>query len=330
MNTIRTDRGEVTAARRGLALMTLLAGTLLLPGFAPAAAAGATEVATLKVLASMPAYGALATAIGGEQVEVTVLCRPGQDMHGVTATPSLVARVRSADLLFHTGLDAELWLGPLLRSSGNLQLLPGNPRSVELSAGIALLDVPQRVDRSQGDVHAFGNPHVWTDPLAVRIMAGHVLAALVAAAPEHADGFRERHRVFHERLTDAVLDWLVRFKELKGKPVAVYHRSWSYFLRRFGIEEVAALEPKPRVAPTAGHLASTLEVMRERDAKVVIREPWCAPDAAEFVAREVGGRVVDLSTHPGWPDGTGDILEHFEHNLSVLAEALGVSVPPRS
>ena len=311
-----------------LLLAALAAGPAAPPAPLPAPLPAARE-GPLHVLCTVPCYGALARAIGGDLVDVTVLCRPAQDIHSVTATPSTVERIRQADLLFYTGLDAELWLDPMLRSSGNLGLLPGHPGAVVLSDGIPLREVPSKVDRSQGDVHAFGNPHVWTDPLAVRTMAAHVKDALVAALPAQATGIEARHKAFHDRLTSALVDWLTRYRGLKGRKVVVYHRAWAYFLERFGLVEVGSLEPKPRVAPTAAHLAEVIGTMKAAGATVILREPWCAPDAADFVARAVDGQVVEIATHPGFPEGTDDIIDHFEHNLRAIADALGVEAAPR-
>jgi zinc/manganese transport system substrate-binding protein len=309
-------------------LKTLCLSLLLLATSAAAATDPAPPSAAgpLKIIATVPTYAALAREIGGELVEVTTLCRPGQDIHGVSATPSQVERIRSADMLLYTGLDLELWLDPMLRSSGNHDLLPGNPRSVEMSAGAKLKEVPITVDRSKGDIHAYGNPHVWTDPVIVRLMAQHVRDALVEALPEHADEITARHKAFHDRLTASLVDWLTRYSPLKGQRVVVYHKSWAYFLDRFGLVDEGALEPKPRVAPTASHLQEIIAAMKADHVRVVLREPWQAPDAAEFVAQATGARVLELTTHPDPFENGDDILEHFEHNLAALAQALEVEV----
>jgi zinc/manganese transport system substrate-binding protein len=307
------------------AAMTILRALsmLLLAGLALAAAPHPAE--PLKVIATTPTYGALAREIGGELVDVVVLCRCGQDLHAVSATPSLMGRLHDADLLLYTGLEAELWLDPMLRGSGNLELLPGNPGAVMMSDGVPLKEVPAEVSRRQGDVHAFGNPHVWADPLAVRIMAAHVADALAAALPEQAEQIRARQQAFHERLTHAVIGWLKDYAALKGAAVVTYHTSWPYFLERFGLVRAGTIEPKPRVAPTPSHLQDLIETMQARQVRVIIREPYQAPDAAAFVAEATGATVVELSTHPGCPEGTEDIVEHFQHNLDALAAALGVT-----
>jgi zinc/manganese transport system substrate-binding protein len=241
-----------------------------------------------------------------------------------------VERIRDADMLLYTGLDLEIWLDPMLRSSGNLDLLPGNPRAVEMSVGVKLKEVPSQVDRSKGDIHAMGNPHVWTDPIAVRVMADHVRDALVAALPDQKDAIEARAKAFHDQLTSKLVDWLTRYGPLKGQRVVVYHKSWAYFLDRFGLVEEDSLEPKPRVAPTASHLSEVIDAMKSDNVRVIIREPWQAPDAAEFVAEATGAKVLELVSHPEPRGGGKAILDNFDANLRQIADALGVKVAARS
>jgi zinc/manganese transport system substrate-binding protein len=280
--------------------------------------------AGLKVIATVPTFGALAREIGGDLVNVTVLCRCGQDLHSVSATPSLMARVAGADLLFYAGLDAELWLEQMMRGAGNLDLLPGGTGAVDMSVGVRLKEVPTDISRRLGDIHAFGNPHYWTDPIAVRLCAKRVSDALAAALPAQAQAIRARYEAFNERFTKATIRWLTEYKGLKGRSVVTYHRSWPYFLDRFGVTRLDTVEPKPRVAPTASHLSELIGSMKAADVTVIIREPYQSPDAAEFVAEATGATVIELTTHPGCPEGTDDIIAHFDHNLAALAGALGV------
>jgi zinc/manganese transport system substrate-binding protein len=305
-------------------MKTTLALTLLLAGLGVQPAAPAQR---LKIVATMPTYAALAIELGGDLVEVTTICRPTQDPHGVTGTPSLVERIRGADLLLHTGLDLELWLDQMLLASGNRDIAPGGPHAVDMSVGVHLKEVPTQVDRSKGDVHALGNPHIWTDPINVRLMAGRVRDGLVAALPGQREAIEARAKAFHDRLTAAVVDWLTRYAGLRGRKVVVYHRSWIYFLDRFGLVEAETLEPKPRVAPTASHLAEVIDVMKAQDVRAVIREPWQSPDAAEFVARATGAQALELVQHPESASGGEGIIGNFDDNLTALARALGAEVP---
>lgn len=282
----------------------------------------APQATPLKVLATMPTYGALAQEFGGDQVDVVTLVRPGQDPHGFQATPSIMARARHADLLLATGLDAEAWLDGMLRSTDNTHLLPGSPQSLAMSDGITLKEVPSVVSRSGGDIHAFGNPHVWADPLAVRSMAERIADALAAALPEHADEIQARHAAFHQRLTAALVRWITAFRALKGQGVVVYHPSWIYLLDRLGVQQIETIEPKPRVAPTASHLEEVIATMKARDVKVILREPYNNPDAAEFVAERTGATVLTLATMPGWTPGTDDVLAYFDISITALHDAM--------
>lgn len=280
----------------------------------------------LHVVATIPTYALLAEELGGDLVDVVSVCRPGQDLHGVMATPAFMARVQGADLLLYTGLDAELWLDGMLRGAGAVHLLPGNPNAVVMSQDTPLKEIPTIMDRSQGDVHAFGNPHVWTDPLAVRGMATIVADALVRLRPAHEAVIREREEAFRLRLTKALVRWLTDYAGFKGTKVVTHHQSWRYMLDRFGMLRVGTLEPKPRVAPTTGHLTQLVERMQAQEVQLVIREPWQPPQAAEFVAERTGAMVLELSTLPGYHEGTDDIVSHFEHNFAAIARALELPV----
>lgn len=280
------------------------------------------EAPRLKVLASIPTYGNLAEQIGGELVEVVTVCRPGQDLHAVTGTPSILARARDADLLLYTGYDAEAWLWDLMRGSGNGRLLPGQPGTIPLGAGMTLRNVPTFVSRDQGDVHAFGNPHLWTDPLNVRTMAVRVRDALIEALPDHAEALRARHAAFHRRLTVKLVEWLTAAKPHAGQQVVVYHWSWIYLLDRLGLVRAGAIEPKPRVTPTVADLERLVAMMREEHIRVVIREPYQHPRGSEYVCERTEATELLLSTHPGFPEGTEDVIDHFDHVIGSILGAL--------
>lgn len=308
-----------------LALFAPVAGAAVLFGpetTTPPVPATSAAVETLKIIATLPTYGDLAQEIGGDLVDVTVICRPTQDMHLVGATPSLMARVQHADMVLYTGLDAEPWLDPMLRGSGNFNLLPGSSGAVTMSDGVQVKEVPSVLTRSEGDIHAYGNPHVWTDPLAVRVMAATLKDALVKALPNHATEIEARYKDFNDRLTKALVGWLTQYSRLKGKKVVTFHLSWPYFLDRFGIETVGTIEPKPRVAPTASHLQELIDTMKAEKVRVIIREPFQDPEATDFVARATGATVLELQTHPDGTPETQGIIAHFEHNLKELAAAL--------
>jgi len=310
-----------------LALLAVAAVPATQPDAAAGSAPGPAPEEPLKVIATLPTYGDLASEIGGDLVDVTVVCRPTQDMHLVSITPSVMARVQHADMVLYTGLDAEPWLDPMLRGSGNFNILPGSAGSVAMSDGIPIKDVPDVLSRAQGDIHAYGNPHVWADPLAVRTMAATLRDALSKARPEHAAEFEARCKAFTDRLTKALVGWLKDYGRLKGRKVVTYHPSWPYFLDRFGIGLAATIEPKPRVAPTASHLQEVIDVMKSGGVSVIIREPFQDPDATEFVRSATDATVLELTTHPDGEQNGQAIIDHFARNLAAVAAALDAAAP---
>ncbi|MFT7464633.1 MAG: zinc/manganese transport system substrate-binding protein [Pseudohongiellaceae bacterium] len=327
MNSDIIKRGTTESRRAQLILCLVIAfaGTTLAQTNTPARPA-----TPLKILATLPTYGELAREIGGDLVDVLVICRPGQDIHAVSATPSMMARCRRSQLLLYTGLDAELWLPSLLRGSGNTALLPGSAGAINLSQNIALKQVPIELSRAQGDVHAFGNSHLWTDPLAVRTMAATVRDALIRALPAHKEELSHRHSEFHTTLTLALVGWLTEAKPLLDKPVVVYHRSWIYLLDRLGLVEAGTIEPKPRVQPTARHLNELVAAIDDGHVAMILREPFHFPDATDFLQERTHSKVLLLSTHPGFPEGVDGIIAHFDYNISALVAAQKQADAPAS
>src|SRR5216110_2249005 len=149
--------------------------------------------AALKVLATTPDWGALTQELGGEHVNVYVATTALQDVHRVEAKPSLVARARSADLVVATGAELEVgWLPVLIQESGNSRIQPGTAGYFEAASALHLLEVPGRVDRSMGDIHPLGNPHVQLDPHNIAIIAKALSARLALVDPANAAYYAAR------------------------------------------------------------------------------------------------------------------------------------------
>ncbi len=229
--------------------MKLLLLVLLAIAAMPAAAA-------LKVFATVPEWGALAREIGGDRVQVFTATTALQDAHHVDARPSLIARARSADLLIATGADLEGgWLPGVQRESGNPRIQSGQPGYFEAAQHVRLLDVPARLDRADGDVHAAGNPHVQTDPRNVLAVGAGLAARMAQLDPANAAAYRSGHVAFAERWRTQIKRWEAQAAPLKGVAVVSQHKAWAYLYDWLGMREVAALEPKPGVEPSVAHLA---------------------------------------------------------------------------
>src|SRR5574337_2000241 len=204
--------------------------------------------AALHVLACEPEWGALAHELGGNLVDVAVATNALQDPHQIQARPSLIARARNADLVVCTGAELEIgWLPVLLQQSGNARVQPGQPGNFAAADYVRKLDVPAQLDRSQGDVHAAGNPHIQTDPRAIERVAVALAARLAQVDPAHAADYAQREAAFAQRWRDAIARWSAQAAPLKGLPVVSQHKGFVYLYDWLGLKEVAVLEPKPEI-----------------------------------------------------------------------------------
>lgn len=258
--------------------------------------------AEVRALACEPEWGALLREIGGDRVEVSVATTAMQDPHRIEARPSLIAAARRADLLVCTGADLEIgWLPLLQRESGNGRIQRGQPGHFEAAAQLALLEVPVAPDRSQGDIHAAGNPHVHLDPRRLVPVAVALAGRLAEIDPAHADEYRERGRRFAEDWEARIVDWERRGMALRGMRVAVHHRYWAYLIDWLGMEEIADLEPKPGLDPSAAHLARVLEQLRERPVRAVLHASHQSSRPANWISRRAGIPAVELPFTVGAP-----------------------------
>ena len=278
--------------------------------------------APLNVFATVPEWGALAREIGGDKVNVFVATHGLQDPHRIDAKPSLIARVRNADLVVATGADLESgWLPVVLRESGNARVRLGAPGHFEAARLVAMLEVPTRLDRADGDVHAEGNPHVQTDPRNI-LKVGEALAARMAQLDAaNAASYRANFQAFAARWQANIARWEKAAAPLRGLPVAVQHKSLSYLVAWLGLREVATLEPRPGVEASAGHLADLLQRARAQSPRMVLRAAYESPRAAEWYAREARVPLVVLPFTVGGSDAARDLASLFDDTLARLVQS---------
>ncbi len=272
-----------------------------------------------RIVATTSTFASIVKEITGDWAQVDYIASPQQNIHFIVPNPKDVLRVKKADVFVHGGLDLEAWRDPLLDATGRRDFISGGSRSIDVSKGVPLLEVPGSLSRAQGDIHAFGNPHYWTDPENAKVIADNIASALSGMYPDQAQFFLSRAGDFKKRIDAKIQEWTQILSAYKGEPVVVYHESWPYFLERFGIEELGTLEPKPGIPPTPKHLQEIVEKMRSRNAKVIIREVFHEKRTADKVARETGARVVTLEQEAG--QSGGDYIAFIEKNVSALAAA---------
>ena len=275
--------------------------------------------AALNILATTPEWGALATEIGGDKVNVYVATTALQDVHRVEARPSLMARARNADLLIATGADLEVgWLPVLQRESSNSKIQIGNLGYFEAAQAVRLLDVPASVDRSMGDIHPFGNPHILLDPHNIARVGNALTKRLSGIDSASKEVYEARNKAFQERMSKAMAQWETKAAPLKGTPVVVYHKDQEYLLNWLGLREVGSLEPKPGVPPSTGHLTDLLQRLQKEPAKVILINAYNDPKPATWLAERAKIPVVTLPYTVGGSKEANDLFGLFDDTIAKL------------
>jgi len=279
-----------------------------------ALAAPAVSHAKLNVAASTTDLASIAASVGGDQVDVFAIARPGADPHRIEALPSYMVKVSRAKLYLKVGLGLDQWAGAIVDGSRNSSV-----QIVDCSRDVRVLEKPTgKVDASMGDVHPDGNPHYWLDPRNGAIVASTIADALAKADPTNAAQYRARAEAFGK---DAQAAWernADAAKKLASHAIFTYHRSWSYFADAFGFEVVNTVEPVPGIPPTAKHLAELVDQAKARKVGLLIQEPYFSSDGGKFLAREAGVRQVIEAASCDTPTA-GSYLQHFDGLLAALA-----------
>lgn len=317
----------------GTALVTAAALLLVTP---PAPGTAATDSVTQdgpRVVTSLTTYGSIAREIVGDRGEVVAIADGAENPHFVTPRPSLVLQLRRADMFVVTGLDLELWIPAIEDKANNAKVRPGAPGYVTASTGIDLLDVPESVSRGGGDIHAFGNPHIWTSPVNAVIVGGNILAGLKRVAPENAAYYEQRYAAWKDRMirafageevvdllgadavfglardhklldflaeqsyqrhpmTDRLGGWLKAAESFRGGHMVCYHKEWDYFSRAFGVRCDEYVEPKPGIPPTPRHVADVIQLMRDRDIRVLFSTNYFDRNQVRSVAARTNSVAV--------------------------------------
>jgi len=278
--------------------------------------------ADVNVFACEPEWGALAQELGGKLVSVYNATTALQDPHQIQARPGLIAKLRQADLLACTGSELEIgWLPVLLRQGGNSHVQPGQSGYFMATEHVEMLEVPSSVDRSQGDVHAGGNPHIQTDPRNIGKVAKAMADTLQGIDSKHATEYAARYQAFDQRWQASITRWEKEAAPLRGIKVVVHHKSWVYLFNWLGIEEVATLEPKPGVPASAGHLSQLLETLQKQPAKMIIRTAYEEDRPSLWLSDRSHIPAVNLPFTVGGSDGAKDLTGLYDDTLSKLLSA---------
>ncbi|RME34152.1 MAG: zinc ABC transporter substrate-binding protein [Gammaproteobacteria bacterium] len=273
----------------------------------------------VRVFACEPEWAALAREVGGERVEVYSATTAMQDPHRIQARPALIARLRRADLLICTGAQLESgWLPLLLRRARNPAVQPGRPGHLLIADQMRLLERPERLDRSRGDIHAAGNPHVHLDPRRIATAARLLHQRLNRVDAASAGDYTRNLEHFLAGWEAAMADWNRRAAWLRGQRVVVHHRGWSYLLDWLGLTEAGVLEPLPGVPPSATHLAALREHLAGEGVLAILRATYQDARPSQWLSGQTGIPAVALPFTVGGSEDAGDLRGLFEAILHRL------------
>lgn len=294
---------------------------LLLPGIILSGSAFSAE--RLRVVTTTEDLASIAREVGGERVEVKAIARGYQDPHFAEPKPSYLMLLRRADLLVAVGLELEVaWLPALVKQCRNPRLL--TPQGyLDASEGCEVLERSTGpASRAEGDTHPLGNPHYWLDPANGAVIARRLARKFSALAPGHSPYFEARRDDFLKRLDEAVKGWGERAEKFRGTKVITYHRSWSNFARRFGLDVVDYVEPKPGVPPSSAHTFALIEKIKVEKIPLILIEPYFDLKLPDRVAERSGARVLVLYPSVGGAEDIDDYIALFEHDLTLIERAL--------
>jgi len=278
----------------------------------------------LNVIATTEDLASIAAEVGGDHITVESIAKGYQDPHFVEAKPSFIVKLTKADVLILVGRELEIgWLPVLINQSRNSKIQQGGPGYLDASLQAQILDVPGgQVTRAEGDVHPLGNPHYWMDPENGKIIAKEIFDTLVKLRPNERAYYEPRLNDFVTRLTAAEKRWLDLMAPYKGTKVVTYHRSFSNFAARFGLNVVGYVEPKPGIPPTPQHTLDLMNQMKKDGVKIVLVEPYFDAKTPNAIGRDTGAQVLVMPPSVGGTKDVTDYIKLFDSNINMLVAAI--------
>lgn len=279
--------------------------------------------AQLKIVTTIPDLKSIAEYIGGDKVETFSIATGYQNPHFVDPKPSYILKLSKADVFITVGLDLEAgWVPALLNSARNHRIQKGGEGYIDASVNIPLLQIPANVNRGEGDIHIYGNPHYWLDPLNGKIIAQTVANTLSRLDPEHRAQFMTNLKSFNLMIDTKMKAWEAKLSKVRNTKVIAYHNEWPYFEQRFGLKIVDFLEPKPGIPPTPSQLTKIIATMKREHISIIINSPYFTAESADLVARSSGGTVVTLATSVAAFPSIKTYTDLFDYNISQILAAV--------
>jgi ABC-type Zn uptake system ZnuABC Zn-binding protein ZnuA len=281
------------------------------------------QAGTIKVVTTIPDLKSIAEFVGGNKVSVTSIATGYQNPHFVDPKPSYIIGLSNADMFVTVGLDLEIgWSPQLLSSSRNTKIQKGAPGYVDASAGIGLLQVPSSANRAEGDIHIYGNPHYWLDPLNGKVIARNIANGLERVDPSNKSTYEANLQAFYKKIDDKMREWQSKMAAFKGTKIIAYHNEWVYFETRFGLNIVDFMEPKPGIPPSPSQLVKVIKEIKANNIKVIISSPYFTTSSSDVVAKQTGVKELTMATSVGAFESVKNYFDLFDYDINQLTATL--------
>ncbi|MEO6612347.1 MAG: metal ABC transporter substrate-binding protein [Chitinophagaceae bacterium] len=282
-----------------------------------------SRAGTIRVVTTTTDTKSITELIGGNKVSVSSIATGYQNPHFVDPKPSYIISLTKADMFVTVGLDLETgWSPQLLSSSRNNKIQKGAQGYVDASAGVNLLQVPSSANRAEGDIHIYGNPHYWLDPLNGKIIARNIANGLERVDPSNKAFYEANLQAFFIKIDAKMKEWQARMAAFKGAKIIAYHNEWVYFETRFGLQIVDFMEPKPGIPPSPSQLVKVIKEVKANNIKVIISSPYFSTSSSDVVAKQTGVKELTLATSVGGFDAIKTYFDLFDYNISQLTATL--------
>lgn len=281
------------------------------------------QAAPIKVVTTIPDLKSITEMIGGNKVSVMSIATGYQNPHFVDPKPSYIISLSNADMFVTVGLDLETgWSPQLLTSSRNNKIQKGAAGYVDASTGVPLFQVPSAVNRAEGDIHIYGNPHYWLDPMNGKIIARNIANGLERVDPANKAAYEANLQAFDSKIDAKLKEWEAKMAPFKGTKIIAYHNEWVYFETRFGLQIVDFLEPKPGIPPSPSQLVKVIKEIKADNIKVIVSSPYFTTSSSDVVSKQTGAKELTLATSVGAFDAIKNYYDLFDYNINQLTATL--------
>jgi ABC-type Zn uptake system ZnuABC Zn-binding protein ZnuA len=277
----------------------------------------------IKVITTTTDLRSITELVGGNKVSVSSIATGYQNPHFVDPKPNFIISLSTADMFVTVGLDLETgWSPQLLTSSRNNKIQKGAAGYVDASEGVTLYQVPSALNRSEGDIHIYGNPHYWLDPVNGKVIARNIANGLERVDPANKAYYEANLKTFIATIDAKLKDWQTKMAPFKGSNIIAYHNEWVYFETRFGLKIVDFMEPKPGIPPSPSQLLKIIKEIKANNIKVMISSPYFATSSSDMVAQQTGAKGLVLATSVGAFSPVKNYFDLFDYNINLLVNNL--------